>query len=110
MDKIIRNNSEENNSSPENMSTVMQITRQLGSSVNSLFASKPSVRRRPTNSLLGIEGLEDRVLMSATPWTASEIGSPVAGGESNNQQEAPSVIVDMQEPIGLSAKIPKKNR
>ena len=106
MDKIIRNNSEENNSSPENMSTVMQITRQLGSSVNSLFASKPSVRRRPTNSLLGIEGLEDRVLMSATPWTASEIGSPVAGGESNNQQEAPSVIVDRQEPIGLSAKIP----
>jgi len=37
-------------------------------------------------------------------------GSPVAGSESNNQQEAPSVIVDMQEPIGLSAKIPKKNR
>ncbi len=82
------------------------------SQIQSSFSSSPKRRSARNTRLLGIEDLEGRVMMSATPFDSGDaVAAEVCTIEDHAhnataEQAGPTTIADRQTPLGLASKTP----
>jgi len=105
MDKIIKNDQEDQSTTPNSISTVTRLAHQLTGSISSVFGSQSHRRRISANVVPSLESLEERTMMSASPLLAHRSDdTPISNSAPVYLLDGDGFIdVSVDQPVTISA-------